>query len=225
MTDSNTDGGTNQQRSVNGQHKQCSLHPADPNILMDSVSGKGYSQRRIDPTGQASLSTEPSGAPVPGNFSGEQEDSKGDGHRVIIPVIIAFALGLLVALLIFRTIYVPSSGTNDNILASTEAEGVQAVLSDENDSEQEDEQSEDIPEEEYSAEGEQSLNPDAVVEIPDPALKKIIQDALGIGNREITEADALSLTTLVYDDSEQQQLKDITGLSAFENLTVLNLLL
>ena len=32
-----------------------------------------------------------------------------------------------------------------------------------------------------------------VVKIPDPVLKKAIQDALGIGNREITKDDALSL--------------------------------
>lgn len=68
-----------------------------------------------------------------------------------------------------------------------------------------------------------------IVEIPDPVLKKAIQDTLGIGDREITESDALLLTQLEYDgyDNEKKehkdQIKDLTGLEAFKNLTSLNL--
>lgn len=63
-----------------------------------------------------------------------------------------------------------------------------------------------------------------VVEIPDPVLKKAIQDALEIGDREVTKTDALSLTFLSIGNSNNNQIiKDITGLSAFKNLTTLYL--
>ena len=62
-----------------------------------------------------------------------------------------------------------------------------------------------------------------VVVISDPVLKKAIQDALNIGDREILKADALSLTDLVYSGSNNQKITDITGLSAFKNLTELDL--
>ena len=68
-----------------------------------------------------------------------------------------------------------------------------------------------------------------IVEIPDPVLKKAIQDTLRIGDQEITRKDALSLTVLVYEGYEygkgykKDLVKDITGLSAFKNLTKLDL--
>ena len=68
-----------------------------------------------------------------------------------------------------------------------------------------------------------------IVEIPDPVLKKAIQDTLGIGDREITKSDALLLTQLEYvgyDNEKKEhkdQIKDITGLEAFKNLASLNL--
>ena len=63
-----------------------------------------------------------------------------------------------------------------------------------------------------------------VVTIPDSVLKKAIQDDLGIGDREITKADALLLTRLEYSGNDSdQKIKDITGLSEFKNLTDLDL--
>ena len=63
-----------------------------------------------------------------------------------------------------------------------------------------------------------------IVEIPDPALKKAIQKSLEIGDREITKADALLLTSFSYDYiGVNQSIKDITGLSEFKNLTELRL--
>ena len=50
---------------------------------------------------------------------------------------------------------------------------------------------------------------DAVVDIPDPVLKKAIQDELGIGDRDITGEDALSLTKLEYNGQEKEQIEDI----------------
>ncbi|MDO5138200.1 MAG: leucine-rich repeat domain-containing protein [Oscillospiraceae bacterium] len=62
------------------------------------------------------------------------------------------------------------------------------------------------------------------VEIPDPVLKKAIQRTLGIGDREITETEALSLTKLEYNTyANDRHIEDITGLSAFRNLTKLYL--
>ena len=62
-----------------------------------------------------------------------------------------------------------------------------------------------------------------MIEIPDPVLRKAIQEALGLGNREITKEDALLLKRLDYDGEDRDQIKDINGLSAFKNLTELNL--
>ena len=65
---------------------------------------------------------------------------------------------------------------------------------------------------------EESIAPDTVIEIPDPVLKKVIQDTLGTGDKEITGADALSLISLEYNGKDDEQIKDITGLSAFTTL-------
>ena len=63
-----------------------------------------------------------------------------------------------------------------------------------------------------------------IVVIPDPVLKERIQSELGIGDRDITEADALSLTSFSYDGKNgETAINDITGLSAFTNLTELDL--
>ena len=62
-----------------------------------------------------------------------------------------------------------------------------------------------------------------MIEIPDPVLRKAIQEALGLGNREITKKDALLLKRLDYDGEDRDQIKNIDGLSAFKNLTELYL--
>ena len=67
------------------------------------------------------------------------------------------------------------------------------------------------------------IEPDPIIEIPDPELKKILQDSLGIGDREITEADALLLESLDYSDNTVLGINDVTGLSSFKNLKVLKL--
>ena len=80
-----------------------------------------------------------------------------------------------------------------------------------------------------SGEGDTADGSAEIVEIPDPVLKKAIQDALGIEDREITKADALSLTELRYSaftlpfEEEKDKIKDISALSAFKNLTELEL--
>lgn len=61
------------------------------------------------------------------------------------------------------------------------------------------------------------------VMIPDPALKKAIQEELGIGDREITEAEAGKLTELHYDGNlHDAQIADLTGISSFPHLQVLD---
>jgi hypothetical protein len=220
MTDNNSDGNTNLQESIKEHHRQASLHPEDPEMLMDSASGKGYSQKRLDPSEQSSLAGEPAGVPTPEqrSLTGEEESRKAGGQKVLVPIAIAFVLGLLVALLIFRTFSATSQGAKesparDNIAASPEVKTEEpAVSTDVKTQEQETTNQEDVP-----------IDPDAVVDIPDPVLKKAIQDTLGIGNRDITGADALSLTKLRYDGDGKEKIKDITGLSAFTNLTSLSL--
>lgn len=72
----------------------------------------------------------------------------------------------------------------------------------------------------------QAISDNSTIEIPDPILKTTIQETLGIGNREITRKDALLLTSLEYNegwDYEEYQIKDISGLSEFKNITTLNL--
>ena len=102
MTDNNSDGRANLQESIKEQHRQASLHPADPEMLMDSVSGKGYGQKRLNPAEQSSLSGEPAGALEQRSLTGEGENRKAGGHINIVPMVITFALGILVSLLIFR---------------------------------------------------------------------------------------------------------------------------
>lgn len=98
MTDNNSDGRTNLQESIKEHHRQGSLHPEDPEMLMDSASGKGYSQKRLNPSEQSSLSGEPAGAPEQRSLTGGGENRKAGGHIDIVPMVITFALGILVSL-------------------------------------------------------------------------------------------------------------------------------
>lgn len=59
---------------------------------------------------------------------------------------------------------------------------------------------------------------DTIIDIPDPELKKAIQKALGIENRDITVADALSLESLECSNKGGAYINDLTGISAFTNL-------
>lgn len=120
MTDHNTNRRTDLQGSIKEHHKQGSLHPADPEMLMSA--GRGYDQKGLESAGRSSLSREQAGAPVQRALSGEGESRKTGGQRVIVPVVIAFVLGLLVAVLIFRIIYVPSSDTNESVAGAGEQE-------------------------------------------------------------------------------------------------------
>lgn len=70
---------------------------------------------------------------------------------------------------------------------------------------------------------EETSAPDAVIDIPDPELKKAILDALGIENREITVTDTFSLVSLVCDYEGGDAINDISGLSAFPNLKELTI--
>ena len=149
MTDNNSDSRTNLQESIKDQHKQGSLHPADPEMLVDSASGKGYSRKRLNPAEQSSLSGEPAEAPVQRSLTGEGENRKAGGHINIVPMVITFALGILVSLLIFRMFSASSQGTKESIVASTKAETEeQAVSTNENTQEQETVLPEDVPIEE-----------------------------------------------------------------------------
>ena len=109
MTDHNT---TDMQGSIKEQHRQGSLHPADPDM---QLPGKGYSQNRIDPAGQSSLSGKQAVSSAQRSLSGKGEPG---GIQRIVPFAITFVLGLLVAALIFRTVYAPSSNENEGTAAS-----------------------------------------------------------------------------------------------------------
>ena len=81
MTDHNT---KDLQGSIKEQHRQGSLHPADPDMLL---SGKGYGQNRIDSAGQSSLSGEQTGAGV--RRTGKEGRKKSGGQKLIVSVTIA----------------------------------------------------------------------------------------------------------------------------------------
>ena len=119
MTDNNSDGRTYLQGSIKEQHRQGSLHPADSDMLMDSVSGKGHSQKRLNPAEQSSLSKEPAGAPVQRSLTGEEKERKPGRQRVIIPMAITFVLGILVSIFFFRMFSATSQGTNEITPTST----------------------------------------------------------------------------------------------------------
>ena len=63
---------------------------------------------------------------------------------------------------------------------------------------------------------------DEEIYIPDPVLKKAIQDELGIGDREILASDAERLERLqhIVEDYEEK-ISDLTGISAFQNLNTI----
>jgi hypothetical protein len=200
MTDHNT---TDMQGSIKEQHRQGSLHPADPDM---QLPGKGYSQNRIDPAGQSSLSGKQAVSSAQRSLSGKGEPG---GIQRIVPFAITFVLGLLVAALIFRTVYAPSSNENEGTAASAGIE--EQAAADEEEIPAEDTVGEEAPlvEMEEVTEEEDTVAPDAIVEIPDPVLKKALQDTLGIGDREITGKDALSLIKFEYSGYEKEQIKDI----------------
>lgn len=237
MTDNRANGRANLQESIKDQHKQSSLHPADPDMLTGAASGKGYSQNRIEPEVQTRLSREQAGSDM--LRPGEKERSTSGWIQRIVPFVITFVLGILVTVLIFRTIYAPSSDTNEGTAASAgteeqavsdkesakEEEFVEFAETDEASQAQEEMQEADTSAEEAIADANETAASDAIVEIPDPVLKKVLQDALGIGDREITEEDALSLTgEIFYDGSGGDTIKDLTGLSAFTNLDSMQLI-
>lgn len=205
MADNNSDSRTNLQESLKDQHKQGSLHPADLDMLMDSVSGKGYGQKRLNPAEQSSLSE-------------KERHSEHRGQRVIAPEVIAFVLGVLVAVFVFQIIYAPSSDANENTDAYKEIENEEQVILKEKEAEQEAK----IPTEAAGSGAGERIVADDIVIIPDPVLKKAIQEALDIGEQQVTREEALSLTEL-NDNGLNDRIKDITGLSTFENLTTLEL--
>ena len=65
---------------------------------------------------------------------------------------------------------------------------------------------------------------DEEIYIPDPVLKKAIQDELGIGDREILASDAERLERLqhIVEDYEEK-ISDLTGISAFQNIETISL--
>ena len=79
--------------------------------------------------------------------------------------------------------------------------------------------------EEADAAGEDSgpepADPNALIIIPDPVLKKTILDALSLKDQKITAADAIKLTTLNCGGSgktDDLKITDLTGISSFVNL-------
>lgn len=227
MTDNNTDGRTELESSLKEPFRQKSPDRVDPYMQTGLKTGKGYSQKRLDPAKQSSLSREPAGTPVQRSLSGEERHRNERRQRVIVPVTIGFVLGILMTVLIFRIIYpqifyAPSSDTssetNECIAASEEAGAEKQVIS----TETEADQGEGTPAEEESSKAREAATSDDSIKISDPTLKKAVQEALDIGNREITREEALMLTEFTY-NGYTDPIKDITGLSAFENLTTLEL--
>lgn len=227
MTDNNTDGRTELESSLKEPFRQKSPDRVDPDMQTGLKTGKGYSQKRLDPAKQSSLSREPAGTPVQRSLSGEERHRNERRQRVIVPVTIGFVLGILMTVLIFRIIYpqifyAPSSDTssetNECIAASEEAGAEKQVISTETKADQ----GEGTPAEEESSKAREAATSDDSIKISDPTLKKAVQEALDIGNREITREEALMLTEFKY-NGYTDPIKDITGLSAFENLTTLEL--
>ena len=63
---------------------------------------------------------------------------------------------------------------------------------------------------------------DEEIYIPDPVLKKAIQDELGIGDREILASDAERLERLQHIvEDDEEKISDLTGISAFQNLNTI----
>ena len=232
MTDQDSTKKTSIQDSFESTHKQGSLSPASDD-LPEIPFGKGYSQERLDPPKQSSISpqTDASEQGSKGENSvlsqnslsknNPEEKNTSGGKNIVVPVI-SFALGLLVAMLIFRITYAPSHNESEDINETAAAEATeeeQEVIMAENV----------LPKQENTenknqAEVEASTQDD-IIEIPDKALRASIKSRLGIGDREITAADAVLLETLVHDNNvpTSSAIQDLTGLSSFPNLSALSL--
>lgn len=217
--------------SLDIHYKQGSLSTASDKLKEVSF-GKGYSQGRLDPKKQSSISSHI-------DASGQEskrdnavlsqsslsdntalQESKQEGKhsskekKLIVPVI-TFVLGLLVAMLIFRIFNAFSSNDNkdtNEAVAAKKTEEVQESFEAVN-SQFQDENAEIGNQAEKK-----TATPDTIIDIPDPELKKAIQKALGIENRDITVADALSLESLECSNKGGAYINDLTGISAFTNL-------
>ena len=156
---------------------------------------------------------------IPGVKDDDKADSKQQrsGRSRIINYAIVFALVSVLIWLGYSLIggikQTAHSSSSSSSIASTDEAAATASLA------ASDEEEHASAEKEMSTTGET----EEFVEIPDPVLKKAIQDALGIGDREITKEDALLLEKLQYVSSDENPIKSFEGMSAFENLTVLDL--
>ena len=61
------------------------------------------------------------------------------------------------------------------------------------------------------------------VYIPDPVLRKAIQEELSLGDQKITRLNTLYLTEIDYTCENEEKIYDLTGLSAFKNLVIVYL--
>ena len=176
--------------------------------------------------------------------NGQKKGGSGKGAVIALIMVVLLAFG---GYIIMRGLHATQSSSSSGSLASYDSAYKEEVAKEEAAKEQaykEEAAKEDAGKEETYKEEKESNSAEnemakedatpvgqsaEIVEIPDPVLKKAIQDTLGIGDREITESDALLLTQLEYDgyDNEKKehkdQIKDLTGLEAFKNLTSLNL--
>ncbi len=191
-----TDSTTEKTTAQGSLNKQGSLSPA-PDDLQEIPSGKGYSQGRLDAKKQSSISplTDSSGQSSLSPEKNGRENKKKSGMKIVIVLVAVFLAALFFVFVVYRPVYhAPSSNEAEDANVSTT-----------------------VPAEE------DTVSLDAIVEIPDPVLKKAIQETLGIGSRDITVADALSMKSLALSNKDGTYVTDITGLSAFSNLKELTI--
>ena len=169
------------------------------------------------------------------NFgNGQKKGGPGKGAVLALILVALLALG---GYIIMRGLHVTQSPSSSDSLASSDPAYKEETVIEESvkeetgkeetykEGKESDSAENDMAQEDTRPVGESA----EIVEIPDPVLKKAIQDTLGIGDREITKSDALLLTQLEYvgyDNEKKEhkdQIKDITGLEAFKNLASLNL--
>ena len=162
------------------------------------------------------------GAPA---YSGKASSGGGRGKSALLAVCMAAAL-LLAVTGVWMMLH-PSGSGDSNTVAITnsgsqnvetqEISSVKSVIAEGTDTGMEN------PPNSGPVTGE---GMEEAVSFADPALKSAVCDYLGIGDREVTRGDALGVSTLELSGESREaseKITDLTGLSAFENLEVLDL--
>lgn len=213
-------GSQNRQTFRGGQNTQGAPNPVSMATAPDRPNPQAVSQHIEQTRGGRPV------AAVASVYSGKPSSGGGRGKSALLAVCIAAAL-LLAVTGVWMMLH--PSGSDDSNTSAIADSGIQSMEM------QEISSVKSVIAQEGTGTGtENSPNRGPVigegmeeaVSFADSALKSAVCDYLGIGDREVTRGDALGVSTLELSGESRdasEKITDLTGLSAFENLEVLDL--